>query len=282
MGSDEQIGPHLATGRTAEVYALGDDRVVKVLRPEFPDEEAAIEARAARAITDAGVEAPALLDTIRIGDRPALVYARLRGPSMLDLLLRDRSRGAELAAVLGRLHAAMHEREADGRLPDGTELLRSAIRRAAAGVHPGLVQAALDRLASLPTDQSVCHGDMHPGNVVMTEHGPVTIDWVTASSGTALADVARTLMLLRDSPLPDGLTSDERRSLAGLRHAFADAYLEAYGRSRPFDPELLAAWRLPILVARLAEGIAQEREAAIQDASREAGLKADQAGIGSG
>ncbi len=272
VDSSERIGAHLATGRTAEVYALGDDRIVKVLRPAFADEEAAIEARAASAITAAGVEAPALLGTIKVGGRPALVYARLRGPSMLELLMRDPSLSADLAAELGQLHAAMHDRDAGGRLPDGAELLGAAIRRAAAGLDSRVVRAALARLESLATDSSICHGDMHPGNVIMTEGGPVTIDWVTASSGTAPADVARTLMLLRDSPLPDDLETDARQTLTALRHAFADAYLAAYGRSRTLDPELLAAWRLPILVARLAEGITQGRAPAIEDARREAGL----------
>ena len=272
MGPIEPLGAHLATGRTAEVYALDGDRVVKVLRPGFPDEEAAIEARAARAITAAGVEAPALLGTARIDGRPALIYRRVRGPSMLELLLRDGSRGPELAAELGRVHAGMHDRVADGRLRDGLDLLRSAIRNAGADAGSDVVRAALGRIEHLPADNAVCHGDLHPGNVLMTEDGPVTIDWVTASSGTSLADVARTVMLLRHSPLPDGLDPHAARRLTELRFAFADVYLQAYGQWRPFDPDALAAWRLPILVARLAENITRGRADAIAEARREAGF----------
>lgn len=43
------------------------------------------------------------------------------------------------------------------------------------------IQAVLDRWAGWSdwdrSDAVVCHGDVHPGNVIMTGHGPVLIDW---------------------------------------------------------------------------------------------------------
>jgi aminoglycoside phosphotransferase (APT) family kinase protein len=93
----------------------------------------------------------------------------------------------------------------------------------------------------------------------MTDAGPRIIDWLTAASGPAAADVARTLLLLRDTPLPRGMAPARRATVTMLRYVFARTYLAAYRRARPVDPHELTRWRLPILVARLDEGIAEER-----------------------
>jgi aminoglycoside phosphotransferase (APT) family kinase protein len=57
-------------------------------------------------------------------------------------------------------------------------------------------------LARRPHGEAVCHGDLHPGNVIMSPQGPVIIDWIDASRGDPLADVARSVLLLRHSVLP--------------------------------------------------------------------------------
>ena len=35
-------------------------------------------------------------------------------------------------------------------------------------------------LDTLPDGQRFCHGDYHPGNVILTKAGPIVIDWMTA------------------------------------------------------------------------------------------------------
>ena len=248
-------GPLLGAGRTAEVYALGDARVVKLLRPGFPDSLGEAEAVAAELTTNAGLEVPRFHGTIRVAGRLGLVYEHIEGPSMLEMVLARPWTAWRMGRELARLHAAMHD--ADGTpLPDIRQAMALAIGRVAAA---DVRDAALRRLDELPDASSVLHGDFHPANVLMTDAGPRIIDWLTAASGPAAADVARTLLLLRDTPLPRGMAPARRATVTMLRYVFARTYLAAYRRARPVDPHELTRWRLPILVARLDEGIAEER-----------------------
>src|SRR5262249_16002391 len=94
-------------------------------------------------------------------------------------------------------------------------------------------------------------------NVLVTRNGPVIIDWSGASRGHPLADVARTALLLQlgepaSSPL-------NRWLLASARALVRRSYVRRYLRLSPSTPEELAAWHLPLAVARLGEGIVEER-----------------------
>jgi membrane protease YdiL (CAAX protease family) len=71
-----------AVGRTAEVYAVSSDEIVKVLKAGF-DDEAELEAEIAARLDARGVPAPRFLGLTRQNDRPALRYERIDGPSML-------------------------------------------------------------------------------------------------------------------------------------------------------------------------------------------------------
>lgn len=51
-------GQLIARGRTAEVYAWGTDKVVKVYFPGFSAEDATYEAKIAAAVQESGVTCP--------------------------------------------------------------------------------------------------------------------------------------------------------------------------------------------------------------------------------
>lgn len=252
-------GALLAEGRTAQVYEYGDDRIVKVLRPGFPDAQGEAEAFAASLADRAGIGAPAFFGSTRVDGRFALVYERVDGESMLERLTSRAASVGSLATTLGTLHAAMHQAAGEALAP-----FRAATETALAGSqrHAGVeaVSAALGRVRNLPDDAALCHGDFHPGNVMMSASGPRVIDWLTASSGPPAADVARTLFLLRDSRIPRELPILRRVRISLLRRQFVAGYLNAYRRHRPLDLGEVGAWRLPTLVARLDEDIEPERE----------------------
>ena len=258
-----ELGEPLALGRTAEVFALGDAEVVKVLRPGFPDRIGELEARVASVVATAGVAAPRFLGMARIEGRVALGYERLSGSSMLDRMSRRPWQIDGLARQMAGLHTAMHATDGNG-LPDQRDGLRVMIERAGTTLPQDARLAALGRLDSLAAGGSTCHGDMHPGNILLTHHGPVVIDWLTGSCGSPACDVARTLFLMRHSGVPAYIRQPQRGLIALARRRFCTVYLEQYARVSPFDGHEVAAWRLPVLAARLGEGIETERTALLQ------------------
>lgn len=251
-------GDPIAVGRTAEVFAHGGDRVLKVLKPGFPDALGEEEAVAAAMADAAGIGAPRFFGTTRVDGRFTLIYERRDGPSMLERLIARPWMADRLGTTLGSLHAVMHQASAP-ELPDLGSAIRRAIRGAETHAGTDASARALARIEGLPAGDALCHGDFHPGNVMLGASGPAVIDWLTAGSGPPAADVARTLFLIRDGRSPPAASALRRRLIGLLRDRFSTGYLAGYRRRRALDLEEVAAWRLPILVARLDEGIEDER-----------------------
>ena len=116
----------------------------------------------------------------------------------------------------------------------------------------------LRRLERLPDGQAICHGDYHPGNLVITRRGPVVIDWMSASHGNPVADVARTTLMFRMAGVPEYYSPETQQAVDQARRSFYEAYLSAYLSRRPFPVEEIEAWIPVLAAARLCEGIVEE------------------------
>ena len=94
----------------------------------------------------------------------------------------------------------------------------------------------------------------------MTASGCTVIDWVTASQGDPLADVACTaiLFMVGTPPAVSWLT---RAIIQQVRRRFYQTYIARYRELAPnFSEERLRAWMLPVAAARLADAIPGEHE----------------------
>jgi Ser/Thr protein kinase RdoA (MazF antagonist) len=190
-------GPLIGVGRTAEVYAWGDHQILKLYRMGMPEDWVRHEARVARVVSAAGLHAPAIggsargetaLGDIAAGDivevdgRLGIVYERITGPSMLDTIARRPWTLRSMARQFAAVHATMHNC-ARPELPRQRHGLIHAIHHAP-GLDEATRQRALTALDRLPDGESVCHGDYHPDNIILSPQGAVVIDWMTAGCAT--------------------------------------------------------------------------------------------------
>jgi aminoglycoside phosphotransferase (APT) family kinase protein len=86
----------------------------------------------------------------------------------------------------------------------------------------------------------ICHGDLHPLNVIRTSHGDVLLDWADAQYDDPLYDVAMTHLLLKYFPADAGRLVQPATRALGRR--CARKFLARYEREsgEPIDPERLA------------------------------------------
>jgi len=255
-------GPHLSDGRTAQIFAWGDDKILKLFRPGFQSGSAAHEAQCIRAVHAAGINTPALVDVVQVEGRKGLILERIDGPTMLEDMLSRPEKVDSYAQLLAELQAQLHGHTISG-LASLVVRLKHKIERARP-LPIDLKSAITDYLDRLPDGEVICHGDFHPGNIIMTANGPTIIDWIDVTQGPPLADVARTCLLLGHAAPLEETAASYRSQIDATRYRFLEVYLARYTELRPFDPADLAAWELPIAAARLEEEIGAEEESLLK------------------
>jgi Ser/Thr protein kinase RdoA (MazF antagonist) len=250
----------LAQGRTAEIYVWDESHVLKLFREWCPADWVEYEARIAGAVYAAGMPSPAPGDIIEVSGRRGLIYERLDGVSMLQDMNARPWRLFKYARSLAELQVQIHRQSITG-LPSYKGRLSYDIYNTPQ-LNEDLRNRVFVLLEALPEGQNLCHGDYHPGNVLITERGPVVIDWMTACAGSPAADVARTGLLLNvGAKNADKQVHPILRVMISLFHR---TYLNRYHMLNPNMGTEIGRWTPVIAAARLNENIAPEREALIQ------------------
>jgi aminoglycoside phosphotransferase (APT) family kinase protein len=249
------LGEVVARGSRSLVHAYGRGAVVKVPKPATPASWIRAEAEHVEAVRAVGAPAPALLGMEQVFGRPASVWERVDGPSLWQQVVDRPDRSADVGRTLANVQLALFELVPPVTLPDQRDRLVSKIRWSAANVDASL-GVALELLPDRDGTPRLCHGDLHPSNVIVSEDGPVIVDWFDASRGDRVADVARSwLTLLADgAATPSHLPGSDRNTLAVL----TQAYLSRLQESLEISPGLLSLWEAINAVARLAEGVSRE------------------------
>ena len=179
-----QTGELLGSGRSADVYAIDDQWVLRRYRD---GRDTAAEAAVMVHLAEHGYPVP----RIRLGaDSESLpgtdlVMRRLPGPSMLQSLRQGTITTVETGRVLAALLTQLH--------------------------------AVPARTSTAPSHR-VLHLDLHPDNVMLTPDGPVVIDWGSTEEGPPELDWAMSALIMAQVA-ESGLL--EAHQAAGVREVLA-------------------------------------------------------------
>lgn len=256
MNSVLKLGNVIARGRTAEVYNLAENQVLKLFFDWVSLISVQQEYEITRVAHQAGAPVPQVFELIQYENRHGIIYERVTGPTMLQLLVSKPWQVKKLCYQLAELHIAIHQIPLEG-MPSYRERWLSDIERV-----PNLSSEVKAKLIAtviqIPDFNQLCHFDFHPDQVVFTTRGPLILDWMTACNGDPAADVARTNLLLTIGKPPDA--SWWMRTLAdGLgrvaNHYYLTRYLEL---NTSVSHERIQTWLPPIAAVRLLENIELE------------------------
>jgi aminoglycoside phosphotransferase (APT) family kinase protein len=156
----------IAQGRAADVFAHGDGLVLRRYRTEH---DVAYEADVMRYVTEHGFPVPKVVEA---GGRD-MVMERISGPTMLDDFAKHPWRLFKHARTLAQLHEQLH------------------------GIPPPPWLKP-----KLGGGSAMVHLDLHPLNVMVTDNGPVVIDWSNAGIGPADGEIADLWLLMSNADIP--------------------------------------------------------------------------------
>lgn len=260
-------GKLIGQGRTAEIYALENNKVLKLFRADMGHKSVEKEYTLGKLISGTGVPSPEVYEMVTLGDRQGIVYQMVTGKTMLEHISRRPHSVSTPARSLACLHHKIHQHTASG-LPQQKQILAETIDKTRVLSAPDK-QTILDHLNALPPGDRLCHGDFHPDNVMITPDDAVVLDWINASIGNPAADVARTILLLRDAAPPPGISGWKAKLLDILRKKFFGIYFQEYLKISGVSARNVEAWILPVAAARLTENLPQGEKLVLQTIIRQ-------------
>ncbi|MFK7805939.1 MAG: phosphotransferase [Anaerolineae bacterium] len=248
------LGEPVAIGRTADIHKWGEGTVVKLYHDWFQFEWIQGEATRSREVGKLDFPIPKVGEMVKVNGRNGLIFEHLDGQNMLANLKETPERLPDFAKRLAKLHLDLHQVDEQLDLPTQHGKLEHNIRRAAP-LSAEQKEKLVGLLHQMPKKSQVCHGDFHPGNIVVTANGEAIVDWNDCSMGNPIADVARSSILFLGGITGNEVPDPAFEKLVTECHDQYLAHYFAFSGVGEAGKDEYKRW-LPIIAgARLAEGI---------------------------
>lgn len=231
----------LAQRPTKTIYREGN-KVIKVFSEEYSKANVLNEALNHARVEETGLNIPRLHEVTKIDGKWAIVIEYIEGKTLEQLMHENPEKKDEYIERLVDVQMEI--------LSHRVPLLNKLKDK----MHSKISMTELDattryelhtRLDATPKHNKVCHGDLHPSNIIITKDDKAyIIDWAHVTQGNGAADAARIYLLF---------------TLEGDKDA-AEKYLATFCRKTDTAKQYVQKW-IPIVAAsQMTKGIEKEKE----------------------
>ena len=223
------------------IYRDGE-KCIKVFNEEYSKSDVLNEALNQARIEETGLNIPKILGVTMIDGKWAIVSDYIEGKTLSQLMKENPERNDEYLELLVDVQMTIHKAKS----PLLTKLKDKMHRKISSTSIDATTRYELHtRLEGMPKHNKVCHGDICPSNIIITEDGtPFVIDWAHATQGNASADVARTYLLF---------------CLIGDKE-MAEKYLDLFCKKSDTAKQYVQKWMPIVAASQSVKGNPDERE----------------------
>ena len=122
------------------------------------------------------------------------------------------------------------------------------------------IDTIIEYTESLEHQNRLCHGDFHPGNILIGKDGPYVIDWMLGNSSHPFSDVCRTYLMMSSPVMYKNAPEDKQEKIKNYLGTFNELYIKEYCNVNNVLEEDIFKWLLPVATLRLMERIPHEEE----------------------
>lgn len=215
----------LGQGRTAEIFEYDDNKILKLFFEGKPKSDALKEYENLQIVNKRHIPSPKVYETIEVQRRFGIVEERISGKNGFEILFQNDDSTdfiKNMVKIQNQLNSATISN--DNTCISYKNSLKASLWSVKDEVEKNRI---IKKIETLPDGTNLCHGDFHPGNLIVQNDGNlIIIDFVNLCYGPKLFDVARTYFLLSQGELPDELNEQERYIFEQKRMKIATLYLD--------------------------------------------------------
>ncbi len=231
----------IAVRNNKTIYRDGD-KCIKLFDSNYSKADVLNEALNQTRIEETGLNIPKILEVTTIDGKWAIISEYISGKTLARLMEENAKKKDEYLELLVDIQIDIHSKKA----PLLNKLKDKMNRKIDETTLDATTRYELHtRLAGMPKHSKVCHGDLNPSNIIITDDGtPYILDWSHATQGNASADAARTYLLFY---LADDIEG-------------AKKYLELFCKKSDTAIQYVQKWMPIVAASQSVKGNEKERE----------------------
>lgn len=221
----------ISDGEKVQIYE-SDGLAIKVFKdPHEPKSVVLYEALTHSRIEETGfTKIPAFEEVLKVDGKWAIAYQFIKGKTLSQLIGENPDKVNNYLALMADLQIEVNSQRS-ARVSKLRDYLKRSINSLDI-IDDVKKYELISKLEAMPRHVKLCHGDLSPDNIIVTDSGAYIVDWLKAKQGNASADVAKTYL----------------RLCLTHRTEFAEKYLSIYCDKTGTQKSYIREW-LPIVAA---------------------------------
>ncbi len=219
----EKVMNQIATGNTADVFDYADGKILKLFKSGYLEENIEREFNNSSLVNKLGIPSPKAFEIVPdvMDGRTGIVYEKINGNDLLHDVFSNMQNPEFVARKFITL-ASIHKDFISHNSED------------CISYKDYLKYFEYPEADSLPDGNSLCHGDFHLGNLLLSQDASEkvwVIDFMNLCHGPKEYDVARSYVLITEDSFGPDIDAETRNFLLKAKADMGQLYLDQMGFS---------------------------------------------------